>query len=203
VSSAEPLRHSRTSEQSLTSAQQHAGIASSEPAAMARQTRTAIKSKQPPDSRLSHQLRLRKSARRQDRLRQKGSQKIQLLLDRRVRGAQPFDTRTNTSPTRESRPTHQILKHRFRFALEIDTTSSGRTWAQTPSVLIELMGALARGGTPGDRRATRGVPGFSQKKGPGNLTSLSLPLKGAAFCQQFHGDPSTACFTPFATHLSN
>ena len=104
---------------------------------------------------------------------------------------------------RESRPTHQILKHRFRFALEIDTTSGGRAWVQTPSVLIELMGALARGGTPGDRRATRGVPGFSQKKGSGNLTSLSLPLKGAAFCQQFHGDPSTACFTPFATHLSN
>lgn len=133
----------------------------------------------------------------------KDLKKIQLLFDRRVRGAQPFHTRTKTSPTRESRPTHQILKHRFRFSLEIDTTSGGRTWVQTPSVLIELMGALARGGTPGDRRAIRGVPGFSQKKGPGNLTSLSLPLKGAAFCQQFHGDPSTACFTPFATHLSN
>ena len=189
--------------QSPTTAQQHAGIASSELVAMARQTRTAIKPEQPPDSRSSHHLSSRKPARQQDQLRRKGSQKIQLLFDRRVRGAQPFHTRTKTSPTRESRPTHQILKHRFRFSLEIDTTSGGRAWSQTPSVLIELMGALARGGTPGDRRATRGVPGFSKKKGPGNLTSLSLPLKGAAFCQQFHGDPSTACFTPFATHLSN
>ncbi|NDC07677.1 MAG: hypothetical protein EBZ86_10255 [Synechococcaceae bacterium WB9_2_069] len=65
------------------------------------------------------------------------------------------------------------------------------------------MGALARGGTPGLGRATRGVPGFSQRKGPGDLTSLGLPLKGAAFCQQIHGDPSTAFFTPSATHLSN
>ncbi len=70
-------------------------------------------------------------------------------------------------------------------------------------MLIELLGALARGGTPGHGRVIRGVPGFSHRKGPGNLTSLGLPLKGAAFCQQIHGDSSNAFFTPSATQLSN
>ncbi|MEN9540361.1 MAG: hypothetical protein RLZZ459_452 [Cyanobacteriota bacterium] len=139
----------------------------------------------------------------QDSLQRKGSRVLRLFLITRARGAQPFRTRAKTSPTRESRSTLQTLKHCFRVALEIDTTTSGSNWLKTPSVLIELMGALARGGTPGHSRATRGVPGFSQRKGPGNLTSLGLPLKGAGFYQQFHGDPSNASFTLSATHLSN
>ena len=157
----------------------------------------------PPDPQLSQLLKMRYLRRPQDPLRCNRSQKCGLIFVIRARGAQPSDTRAKYSPARDSRPTHQTFNLCFRVWLGIATTTGGGGWFRTPAVLIELMGALARGGTPGLGRAKRGVPGFSQRKGPGNLTSPGLPLKGAAFCQQIHGDPSTAFCAQFATHLSN